>query len=147
MMSIPKVKDCINQNRSTFYSLLSSHGDKTNLIKFANIMNDHDRVIRYHLQDKEFEPVLTVLEEQLKRGKPQLFYQYGPKLMQTIPRRFVDSLMSKGAILSPLKLIPSLLVNARTDQELEAIRYLGNSNYFDLNYKIEYNFTKRKKIL
>ena len=43
MMSIPKVKDCINQNRSTFYSLLSSHGDKTNLIKFANIMNDHDR--------------------------------------------------------------------------------------------------------
>jgi len=124
MMSIPKVKDCINQNRSTFYSLLSSHGDKTNLIKFANIMNDHDRVIRYHLQDKEFEPVLTVLEEQLKRGKPQLFYQYGPKLMQTIPRRFVDSLMSKGAILSPLKLIPSLLVNARTDQELEAIRYL-----------------------
>ena len=104
--------------------------------------NDEYRVIRYHLQDKEFEPVLTVLEEQLKRGKPQLFYQYGPKLMQTIPRRFVDSLMSKGAILSPLKLIPSLLVNARTDQELEAIRYLGNSNYFDLNYKIEYNFTK-----
>ena len=108
--------------------------------------NDEYRVIRYHLQDKEFEPVLTVLEEQLKRGKPQLFYQYGPKLMQTIPRRFVDSLMSKGAILSPLKLIPSLLVNARTDQELEAIRYLGNSNYFDLNNKIEYNFTKRKKI-
>ena len=106
--------------------------------------NDEYRVIRYHLQDKEFEPVLTVLEEQLKRGKPQLFYQYGPKLMQTIPRRFVDSLMSKGAILSPLKLIPSLLVNARTDQELEAIRYLGNSNYFDLNYEIEYNFTKRK---
>ena len=102
--------------------------------------NNEYRVIRYHLQDKEFEPVLTVLEEQLKRGKPQLFYQYGPKLMQTIPRRFVDSLMSKGAILSPLKLIPSLLVNARTDQELEAIRYLGKSNYFDINYKIEYDF-------
>ena len=99
-------------------------------------------MIRYHLQDKEFEPVLTVLEEQLKRGKPQLFYQYGPKLMQTIPRRFVDSLMSKGAILSPLKLIPSLLVNARTDQELEAIRYLGISN-FDLNYKNEYYLKKR----
>ena len=100
-------------------------------------------MIRYHLQDKEFEPVLTVLEEQLKRGKPQLFYQYGPKLMQTIPRRFVDSLMSKGAILSPLKLIPSLLVNARTDQELEAIRYLGISN-FDLNYKNEYYLKKKR---
>ena len=109
--------------------------------------NDEYRVIRYHLQDKEFEPVLTVLEEQLKRGKPQLFYQYGPKLMQTIPRRFVDSLMSKGAILSPLKLIPSLLVNARTDQELEAIRYLGNSNYFLLKLWNWIQFYKKKKIL
>ena len=82
------------------------------------------RVIRYHLQDKEYEPVLTVLESQLAKGKPQLFYQYGPTLMQTISRRFVDSLMANGSILSPLKMIPSLLVNARVEQELEAVRYL-----------------------
>ena len=95
------------------------------MIKFANVMNDHDRVIRYHLQDKEYEPVLSVLEEQLSKGRPQLFYQYGPKLMQTIPRRFVESLMSvPPRSLNPLKVIPSLLVNARDDQEMEAIRYL-----------------------
>lgn len=125
LMKIGKVADCINSNRSTFYSLLASHGDKTNLIKFANVMNDHDRVIRYHLQDKEYEPVLSVLEGQLlSRGKADLFYQYGPTLMQSIPRRFVDSLMNHGMKLKPLKIIPSLLVNARPDQELEAIRYL-----------------------
>ena len=44
--------------------------------------------------------------------------------MQTIPKRFVDSVMSQGAKLSPIKMIPSLLVNARPDQEKEAIRYL-----------------------
>ena len=78
------------------------------------------------MQDKEYEPVLSVLEFQLAtRGRPQLFYQYGPTLMQTIPRRFVDSLIANaGANLNPLKMIPSLLVNARIDQELEAIRYL-----------------------
>jgi hypothetical protein len=124
LMLLPKVADCVNQNRNTFYSLLASHGDKTNLIKFATIMNDHDRVIRYHLQDKEYEPVLAVLETQLVQGRPELFYQYGPTLMQTIPKRFVDSLMKQGSRLRPLKMIPSLLVNARPDQELEAIRYL-----------------------
>ena len=122
LMDIPKVKDCINQNKTTFYGLLASHGDKTNLIKFANVMKDYDRVIRYHLQDKEYEPVLAVLEDQLSKGKPDLFYQYGPTLMQAIPKRFVDSLMQNR--LNPLKIIPSLLVNARPDQELEAIRYL-----------------------
>ena len=61
LMTLPKVAECVNQNRNTFYGLLGSHGDKTNLIKFAEVMNDHDRVIRYHLQDKEYGPVLTVL--------------------------------------------------------------------------------------
>ena len=68
LMKNRKVSECVEQNRNTFYGLLASHGDKTNLIKFANIMNDHDRVIRYHLQDKEYEPVLSVLENQLKQG-------------------------------------------------------------------------------
>merc|ERR1712223_669626 len=45
-------------------------------------------------------------------------------LMQTIPERFINSVMAQGARLSPLKMIPSLLVNARHDQELQAIRYL-----------------------
>ncbi len=124
LMAIPKVNDCINQNRNTFYSLLASHGDKTNLIKFANVLNDFDRVIRYHLQDNEFEPVLAVLEAQLKIGRADLFYQYGPALMQSIPKRFVESVIQQGRQLRPLKLIPSLVVASRADQELEAIRYL-----------------------
>ena len=57
-------------------------------------------------------------------GRPELFYQHGPTLMQTIPKRFIDSVMTQGKRLNPLKLMPSLLVNARSDQELEAIRYL-----------------------
>ena len=66
----------------------------------------------------------SILEAQLNKGRPELFYQHGPTLMQTIPKRFIDSLMKQKRLLSPLKMIPSLLVNARSDQELEAIRYL-----------------------
>ena len=125
-MKTPKIAECINQNRNMFYTLLASHGDKTNLIKLASIMNDYDRVIRYHLQDKEYEPVLQVLESQLLKNRPNFFYEYGPTLMQAIPRRFVDSLVNPqiGSRLIPLKMLPSLFVQARPDQELESIRYL-----------------------
>ena len=100
LMKKPKVVECVNSNRNMFYSQLASHGDKTNLIKFANVLQDHDRVIQYHLQDKEFEPILRVLEGQLAKGKPELFYHYGPKLMQNIPKRYIDSVTKQGKILS-----------------------------------------------
>ena len=124
LMQTPKVAECVNSNRHMFYGLLASHGDKTNLIKFANVLNDHDRVIQYHLQDKEFEPILNVLETQLKRSRPELFYKYGPRLMQAIPRRFVDSVIKQGQRLEPKKILNSLLMNTMPIQEEEAIRYL-----------------------
>lgn len=129
LMKSPKVAECVNSNRQMFYSLLASHGDKTNLIKFANVLNDHDRVIQYHLQDKEFEPILKVLESQLGRGRPELFYKYGPRLMQAIPKRFVDSVMKQGQRLEPKKILNSLLMNAMPNQEKEAIRYLEFAVY------------------
>ena len=78
-----------------------------------------------HLQDGEYASVLDVLEIQLaKRNKPDLFYTYGPLLMPEVPQRFVDSIIKQGSSLVPVKLIPSLVVSYRDEQELEAIRYL-----------------------
>ena len=90
LMKIPKVAECISSNRTTFYDLLASHGDKKNMIKFAHDLQDFDRVIRLHLQDGEYSTVLDVLELQLsKRNKPDLFYTYGPLLMPEVPQRLV----------------------------------------------------------
>ena len=125
LMKIPKVAECISNNRTTFYDLLNSHGDKKNLIRFAQELQDFDRVIKMYLQDGEYESVLDVLEIQLaKRKKPDLFYSYGPLLMPEVPNRFVDSIIRQGSSLVPVKLIPSLVVSYRDDQELQAIRYL-----------------------
>ena len=125
LMKIPKVAECISNNRTTFYDLLNSHGDKKNLIRFAQELQDFDRVIKMYLQDGEYASVLDVLEIQLaKRKKPDLFYSYGPLLMPEVPSRFVDSIIRQGSSLVPVKLIPSLVVSYRDDQELQAIRYL-----------------------
>ena len=125
LIKIQKVADCISSNRTTFYDLLNSHGDKKNLIRFAQELEDFDRIIKTHLQDGKYASVLDVLEIQLaKRNKPDLFYTYGPLLMPEVPERFVDSIIKQGSSLVPVKLIPSLVVSYRDDQELQAIRYL-----------------------
>lgn len=121
LLENPKITPCLTQNKNALYDLLSVHGDKDNLVKFAEIMGDHDQVIRYHLQSDRFDAVLKILKEQ---RKPELYYKYGPDLMRNMPKTFVDSLIEQGLKLTPARLIPSLVVSTAKEQELESIRYI-----------------------
>ncbi|CAN7941898.1 unnamed protein product [Ixodes hexagonus] len=130
-----KVKDCVSNNRSAVYKLISKHGEENILIDFANIMKgdvgiilaDFERVIQYHLQNKNFMPALEVL---MKQNDVELVYQFSPTLMQCIPKKTVDMWMSWNARerrLDPARLIPALVQNDNTrdkTQGYEAIRYL-----------------------
>ncbi|TRY72729.1 hypothetical protein TCAL_00267 [Tigriopus californicus] len=121
LLENPKIKPCLTQNKNALYDLLSVHGDKDNLVRFAEIMGDHDQVIRYHLQNDRFEAVLQILKEQ---RQPELYYKYGPDLMRNMPQAFVDALIEQGLKLAPARLIPSLVVGTAREQELESIRYI-----------------------
>lgn len=122
-----KVKDCVSNNRSAVYKLISKHGEENILIDFANIMKDFERVIQYHLQNKNFGPALEVL---MKQNDVELVYQFSPTLMQCIPKKTVDMWMSwstRDRRLDPARLIPALVQNDNTrdkTQGYEAIRYL-----------------------
>lgn len=122
-----KVKDCVSNNRSAVYKLISKHGEENILIDFANIMKDFERVIQYHLQNKNFVPALEVL---MKQNDVELVYQFSPTLMQCIPKKTVDMWMTWNARerrLDPARLIPALVQNDNTrdkTQGYEAIRYL-----------------------
>ena len=121
LLKITKVRECVVNNKMTFYELLASHGDKKNMIKFGHLLQDYDRIIRLHLQDNEYVPALKILETQ---RRPEMFYHYGPLLMPQIPTRFVSSIIQQGKRLNPSRMIPSLVVSNRETQELESIRYL-----------------------
>ncbi|KAG0430612.1 hypothetical protein HPB47_022509 [Ixodes persulcatus] len=121
------LKDCVSNNRSAVYKLISKHGEENILIDFANIMKDFERVIQYHLQNKNFVPALEVL---MKQNDVELVYQFSPTLMQCIPKKTVDMWMTWNARerrLDPARLIPALVQNDNTrdkTQGYEAIRYL-----------------------
>ena len=116
LLRTPKVSACIDQSRSAVYDLLASHGDKVTTIRFATFMGDYDRVIRCHLQNNAHLDVMDVLREQ---RRPELFYKYGPELMQAMPEEFVDAVINVGRVLKPTKILASLVVCSRKDQELQ----------------------------
>jgi len=49
--------------------LISSHGNEKNLIYFAVLMGDYDRVIEYYLQHKNYSEALKVLKQQVIKSK------------------------------------------------------------------------------
>lgn len=62
-----------------------------------------------------------------KHGKKEHFYQFTPAMMQAIPRKMVQALISQGRNLSPAKLIPALVLYDQGEsdpQASETVRYL-----------------------
>ncbi|XP_071954720.1 vacuolar protein sorting-associated protein 18 homolog [Antedon mediterranea] len=119
-----RVMDCLSNNKTTVYDLIASHGDIEDMVFFAMLMQDYDRVVSHHIQHNDYKSALDVLN---KPQDDQLFYKFSPVLMQHIPKALVDAWILMKKKLDPKKLIPSLVQydhSVQTNQTNEAIRYL-----------------------
>ncbi|CAH0397716.1 unnamed protein product [Chilo suppressalis] len=125
----PKVAKCMQHVKSVIYDLMSSHGDKQNLIKLTLINEDYENVVAQHIYKKSYLEALKMLQT-LK--KPDLFYQFAPVLIEETPKHAVNALISQGARLNPAKLLPAFLSCDSDEVHVtEIIRYLEfmNQNY------------------
>ncbi|KAK8803432.1 hypothetical protein WA158_001126 [Blastocystis sp. Blastoise] len=116
-------------DENTTYSLLSSHGCVEEMLYYAKLIEDYDRVLAYHIQQQDYASALYELKECHSFDVEELFYKYAPSLLLASPAETVDLWMSI-TYLSPCKLIPALvryILNRElhpSDEENEAIRYL-----------------------
>ncbi|CAG4975615.1 unnamed protein product [Colias eurytheme] len=128
----PKVVQCMQHVKSVVYDLMSSHGDKQNLIKLTVINEDYENVVAQHVYRKSFLEALNMLQS-LK--KPELFYQFAPVLMEETPKNTVDALIAQGPRLSPSKLLPAFLSCENDDKHAaEITRYL---EFMVQNYNVK----------
>ncbi|XP_071848442.1 vacuolar protein sorting-associated protein 18 homolog [Apostichopus japonicus] len=119
-----RVMECLKNNVDTVYDLIASHGDVTDMVFFAMLMKDYERVISHHIQGEDYQAALEVLK---KTSKKELFYKFSPVLMQHIPKELVTAWIIQDHSLDPKKLIPALVQykhNDATGQTHEGIRYL-----------------------
>jgi len=123
-LAVSRVKDCISENRSTIYDLIASHGDIEDMIFFAVLIQDFERVISHHIQQNNY---VSALELMSKQTNTEVFYKFSPLLMQHVPRETVNAWIGKKEQLDPRLLIPALVQyddRRCPEQGNEAVRYL-----------------------
>uniref|UniRef100_H3A4C1 Vacuolar protein sorting-associated protein 18 homolog n=2 Tax=Latimeria chalumnae TaxID=7897 RepID=H3A4C1_LATCH len=123
-LSSSRIKECLFSNRTIIYDLLASHGNTEDMVFFAVIMQDYERVIAHHCQHDDYDAALNVLS---KHCNEELFYKFSPVLMQHIPKKLVDAWILMGSRLDAKRLIPALVNYSQiggTQQTNEAIRYM-----------------------
>jgi len=123
-LALSRVKDCISENRSTIYDLIASHGDIEDMIFFAVLIQDFERVISHHIQQNNYTSALELMSKQMNK---ELFYKFSPLLMQHVPRETVNAWIAKKDQLDPRLLIPALVQyddQRCREQGNEAVRYL-----------------------
>jgi len=123
-LAVSRVKDCISENRSTIYDLIASHGNIEDMIFFAVLIQDFERVISHHIQQNNYLSALELLSKQMNKD---LFYKFSPLLMQHVPRETVNAWIAQKDQLDARLLIPALVQyddQRHRQQDNEAIRYL-----------------------
>ena len=52
----------MKEHKTLIYNLISSHGDVEDMVFFADLMQDHEKVISHMLQNNQFEEAIRKLE-------------------------------------------------------------------------------------
>ncbi|OZJ06836.1 hypothetical protein BZG36_00188 [Bifiguratus adelaidae] len=92
-------------HKPTTFKLISSHGRTDELLYYATLIGDYDRVIAHWISTQEWDRALEVLGKQTNLD---LFYKFSPVLMANKPYETVNSWL-RQTNLNPRQLIPSLL--------------------------------------
>ncbi|KAG0263918.1 hypothetical protein DFQ27_001570 [Actinomortierella ambigua] len=112
-------------DKKTTYKLLASHGRTQQLLFFAELIGDYERVISHWIQEKNYNNALEVLS---KQESLETYYRFSPALMENVPYLTVSAWMRQSH-LNPRNLIPALLKYDHQSMEAgaqnQAIRYLS----------------------
>ncbi|KAF9207124.1 hypothetical protein BGZ49_001112 [Haplosporangium sp. Z 27] len=112
-------------DKKTTYKLLASHGRTEQLLYYAILIGDYERVLSHWVQEKNYKNALDVL---IKQESLDTYYRFSPVLMENAPYETVSAWMRQPN-LNPRNLIPSLLKYDHSKMEAgaqnQAIRYLS----------------------
>ncbi|KAF0458989.1 vacuolar protein sorting protein 18 [Gigaspora margarita] len=114
-----------NLDKRTTYKLIASHGRTEELLFYASLICDYDKVISHWIQAKDYKQALDVLSKQASIDD---YYKFAPILMENAPYETVNVWMRQPN-LNPRNLMPALLKydHSKAPENVtqnQAIRYL-----------------------
>jgi hypothetical protein len=103
---------------TTTYNLLSSHGRMDELLFFAELLGDFERVITHYIQVCDYKLALETLQKNAEATQhSDLYYKFSPALMAHVPYLTVSAWLGAmnvkdhygNPLIEPRKLIPALM--------------------------------------
>ena len=107
-------------NPATTFDLISSHGRVMELLFYASIIEDFERVITHYIHEREHDNAIDALRSAPFAKVEQLYYKFSPVLMLYEPAQTVQMWQAAVGSLDSCKLIPALV---RYNQQREALQY------------------------
>lgn len=93
----------------TTFDILNSYGRTKELLFYAELIGDYEKLIEYHILQENYDDAIGILRK-LNHSNSKLVYKYGPTLILKSPKRFIDVLISiSGHLIEPTKVIPALM--------------------------------------
>ncbi|KAF0697671.1 Aste57867_11642 [Aphanomyces stellatus] len=114
---------------ATTFNLIASHGRTDELVFFAGLIEDYEKVVTYHIHRGEYGAAIELLRGAPTQKVEELYYKYSPELIVAKPKEVFEA-WKAAETLDPTRLIPSIVRhvhqkdgNARSILEL-AINFL-----------------------
>ncbi|KAJ1564074.1 hypothetical protein HK096_009739, partial [Nowakowskiella sp. JEL0078] len=114
-------------DQETTYNLIASHGRTEEMLFFAELIGDYEKVVDYYTRERKWTHALEIIG---KQNNLELYYKFSPTLMENAPQDTVNAWI-KEPNLNPRSLVPSLLKyeisqhgNHIPVEQNQAIRYL-----------------------
>ncbi|TDH68068.1 hypothetical protein CCR75_004272 [Bremia lactucae] len=93
---------------ATTFNLISSHGRPDELVFYATLIEDYEKVITYHVDRGEYGAAIELLRSVETSKVEELWYKYSPELIIHKPKEVYEAWL-EAASLNPTRLIPSIV--------------------------------------
>lgn len=112
-------------DRQTTFELISSHGRTADLLQYAEIVGDHDWVLRYTLeQGRYLDAVQLIRSLNVADSILPLVYQLAPQLVEHEPNATIDVFIDLSDRFDGIRLLPALHRCEAPIGSAPALRYL-----------------------
>ncbi|TMW64247.1 hypothetical protein Poli38472_012869 [Pythium oligandrum] len=93
---------------ATTFNLIASHGRTDELVFYANLIEDYEKVVTYHVDRGEYGAAIELLRSVPTSKVEELYYKYSPELIIHKPKEVYEA-WKEAETLNPTRLIPSIV--------------------------------------
>ncbi|OQR96192.1 vacuolar protein sorting-associated protein 18 [Thraustotheca clavata] len=101
---------------ATTFNLISSHGRADELVFYASLIEDYEKVVTYHIHRGEYGAAIELLKGAPTQKVEELYYKYSPELIIHKPKE-VFEVWKAAETLDPSRLIPSIVRHVHQKDE------------------------------